>query len=532
MRYYANVRLPAARVIGKALCLVLTVTSFTACVAPTETGKTTKEGDQTAALVDVISAPTSGSGGSTVPPIDTSGDGAGTPTGPACTVDKFRQDGQYEYLRKVDILFMADHSGSMLDNWEKVVVNLQELVKEIPGDVDVQYGVILGDVGAWSGKLYSYGNAPRVLSNQTMTTEAIGAALFDSFAHAMNIEDPSSGEAVFYSLQEAVTTQLKANQALGFFRPDAALAVVMVSDEQEIGSPFPAVQAPGLPPRCDTAFEDNVKKRYYDAKGITVDTAYAAVKAAKGDMPFGAHALVNITKEDLFVNNSPLRSCLYESLGYGFFDMAKKTGGALYSIKVDFGKSMAVLGQAIRKDLTLTHDFKLSKPAEQVDAATIQATVDGRRVAHRYEPAVATVRLEDAGQPNSAIEIAHCEPFAQTPTPTPTPTPAPAPTPTPTPTPTPETDTWSIVGFDGTTSDTKAEMIWQTQNVATKATLHIGLSPTNLTLRKVETSEAKTVQYEIVDGLAPNTRYYFKVIASDANGRTVESNVISKETKE
>ena len=92
-------------------------------------------------------------------------------------------------------------------------------------------------------------------------------------------------------------------------------------------------------------------------------------------------------------------------------------------------------------------------------------------------------------------------------------------------------NTWSIQGFDGTTTSSSASIIWQTPGVATTAVLNVGTDPANLTLMSVSVGTASDTQLTTVAGLAPDTVYYFQVIATDANGRVVTSTVLSKRTK-
>ncbi|RYZ98299.1 MAG: hypothetical protein EOP11_20875, partial [Proteobacteria bacterium] len=193
--------------------------------------------------------------------------------GRACTVDRsFQASDDASRVKKLDMLFVMDHSGSMADDWARVAANLQNLVKELPADMDINYAVLLSNASAQKGKLFAAKNVPLVLSNKTMKVADIANNLQKTFTAGMNTpDDNGSGEAAFLSLYHAATSNAAANQKLGFFRPDAALSILFVSDEQEIGFPFPLVQAPGLPKRCDAAYEDNVKKLQYDNKGINLD---------------------------------------------------------------------------------------------------------------------------------------------------------------------------------------------------------------------------------------------------------------------
>lgn len=68
--------------------------------------------------------------------------------------------------------------------------------------------------------------------------------------------------------------------------------------------------------------------------------------------------------------------------------------------------------------------------------------------------------------------------------------------------------------------------------VVIKAILMIGLSATDLTHRSIAINDYRESQLVNVTGLNPSTSYYFKVIAVDKNGRTMESTVLFKRTKD
>ena len=421
-----------------------------------------------------------------------------------CTVDKFTQQGGGEQqVKKVDILFVMDHSGSMKDDWERVANNVKSLVRELPSDTNVRYAVLLADVGAWRGKLYSPAGWPTVIDNQAMNVNKVSMNLHKIFTEGMKVSDAGSGEASFHSLYHAVTTNAAANQKLGFFRPDAALSVIFMSDEQEIGFPFPNPQAPGLPPRCDSAFEDGIKKDYYDKKGINLEVTFDAVKKLKGDLPVKTHAFVNITKEDLFRRNSKNSQCLYDSLGYGYMEMVAKTKGVLFSIQEDKAEGLARCGKVIKDSLELQREFTLSKTADKVDAATILAAVDGALVSHSYKVASNSVSLENAGTLGSLIEVRHCEPTGQV--------------------------AWSLTGFHGTPAQFSVGLGWATAEYATNGKVLWGSSPASLT-NEAPSAGKGTSHAATVSGLSPNTVYHFQAVSWDEFGVEKRSDVLSFRT--
>lgn len=425
--------------------------------------------------------------------------------GRTCTVDRFQQQGGDQYVKKVDILFVMDHSGSMDDDWQRVATNIENLVKELPANTDTRFAVILGDVGTWSGRLYSPFNVS-YLDNQKMTTTEIAQALQKTFAAGMKVSDDGSGEALFYSLYKAVTTNAAANQKAGFFRPDAGLSILFMSDEQEIGFPFPSratLASQGLPYRCDESFEDGIKKKYYDDKGINMDVTYNAVKALKGEMPLKMHGFINITKADLFTHNSSTAKCLYDSIGYGYSDIVNKSKGVLYSIQADKAAGLSQCGRMIAQSLVLQHDFPLSKPAAQVDPVTILAAVDGTLVDGTYNAAANSEHLENAGVANSVVQIRYCAPDGRV--------------------------NWNLTGFAATPSQTSVALNWATAEYATNGRVMWGTSASALNNQADDANKA-TNHAVTVSGLSPNTLYYFQAISWDEFGQQKASAVISART--
>ena len=96
---------------------------------------------------------------------------------------------------------------------------------------------------------------------------------------------------------------------------------------------------------------------------------------------------------------------------------------------------------------------------------------------------------------------------------------------------TPLNTTWTIVGFDGATNATQANLIWNTPHEATTATVLVGLAANDLSLPPISVTTAAEVHQLSIPRLRPNTRYYFEVVATDADGVSVYSAVISKVTK-
>jgi Purple acid Phosphatase, N-terminal domain len=425
--------------------------------------------------------------------------------GRVCHVDRFRQAPAPQALKKVDVLFVMDHSGSMSAHWQKVAGNIENMVKQLPRDADIRYGVILGDVGYWRGKLYAPSKVPVILDNQKLSDQQIASYLQQTFAAAMKVTDVGQGEALFNSLQSAVTDHGTENQKLGFFRPDAALSILFMSDENEIGVARPANLPAGTPPKCDSADETQIRQQYYVSKGISTDSAFNAVKALKGDMPVKTSAFVEKTLADLWVDNSPKASCIYDMLGYGYFEMVAKTNGLLFSIQDKTENGLTQLGKVTNDAMALQHDFTLSQPATKVDPATILAAVDGSQVASTYNAAADSVHIDNSGAANSLVEIGYCEPAVNQP------------------------PVWSLGSVTGTPAQTSVALQWTTPGYATAGRVLWGTSASALS-NSVDDANTTANHGVTVSGLAPNTVYYFQVVSWDGFGQTQQSAVLSFRT--
>ena len=430
------------------------------------------------------------------------GDGHETPV---CVVDRFKQP-EAPVTNKQDVLFVMDNSVSMNRHWQLMAAKIGKLLQG-SGCKDIRIAVMVGGIEKHTGLLFAAPRQPKVLDASKLTEAQIMASLRKTFAHALTYDQTDwigAGEALFYSLYYGATTKSEAIRKQGFFRADAGLNVIFMSDDAEISYPYPSKQIWDLPPKCNWGHHEKVRKTYYLPRKIDADSTFTALRRLKGDMPLVTNAFVNITREDILVDNKLDAKCIYDSPGFGYFDIVKRSGGVLWSIHRDRSEGMMRVGMAANKRRNLIHDFHLSKPAAKVDPATIQAQVDAALVPHTYKPDTNVVHLENAGKAGSAIEIRHCEPVPQ--------------------------HQWSIEGFVGQAGETSASLSWLTREHATSGRVNYGTDPASLndTVAHPGTGTSHEIQ---ISGLTPNTVYYFQAISGDEHGTEKKSEVISLRTK-
>jgi hypothetical protein len=151
--------------------------------------------------------------------VELLGEGANTAT---MRVDDFSQKEE----SKVDVLFVIDTSGSMSGEQDNVAQNISSFYQWFePLQLDFHMGVITADDSDpnWAGKLI--GTNPRFISDQVNN----GAAALGQ----MVTTDGGGGEAGLGAMVLALSEPLLSGHNQGFYRDEAFLSVIFLSDEPE-----------------------------------------------------------------------------------------------------------------------------------------------------------------------------------------------------------------------------------------------------------------------------------------------------------
>lgn len=129
----------------------------------------------------------------------------------------------------LDILFVIDNSGSMYDDQEELADNFQYFVAEprfSDGSIDLHLGVTTTDTSLAGERGRVIGNPPVITSDTPNLAAAFGA-------NARVGTSGSSDEAGLSAMQLALTEPNLSGDNADFYRPHAALAVVIVTDEED-----------------------------------------------------------------------------------------------------------------------------------------------------------------------------------------------------------------------------------------------------------------------------------------------------------
>ncbi len=316
---------------------------------------------------------------------------------PQCFQERYMQP-DVVITRKLDLLFVIDTSGSLDTERAAVSDGIDAFVRELPVDVNFRISVMLahGDTSAYSGKLYNASGRPKVLDSQTRTMTQIRADLRANLTSVRTDSGTDGGEAMMYSLTRGLTgTRITDSKALGFFRDDAALAVVFVSDEQDICADFPV----GWNPVPDAQHsEDGAKARL--CSGINPNSVHELVRNVKGDMPY---LFASVIYHDMatWVHNNE------NEIGFGMMELTTSTNGVLIDLaNGDYSAGLSMAGRLATQKLDLLSDFTLARP--NINPDSIKVWVDGVREDYVYSSNTNEVHVGQPGIARSIVDINYC----------------------------------------------------------------------------------------------------------------------------
>lgn len=133
------------------------------------------------------------------------------------------------YNNKVDIIWMVDNSSSMLKHQERLSSQIPDLVKRLKSlKLDIHMAVVTSSVSL-DGRRFI--GDPRYLSINTPDLES-------KLAQRLIVgENGSNNERGLESIQSVLSPSYLQDEGAGFFREDALLAIIAISDEDDKAPP-------------------------------------------------------------------------------------------------------------------------------------------------------------------------------------------------------------------------------------------------------------------------------------------------------
>lgn len=305
-----------------------------------------------------------------------------------------------QVTKKIDILFVVDSSGSLNEERDAIGDGVDAFVAELPADADVRIAVMPAHATTWAGRLYRPSSTtPFVLDNQAMAMADIRAALRTRMRNVATETITDGGEAGIYSLDRAMEpTQLAESRAQGFFRSDAALAVVFVADENDICARYPV----GVVPVPDPNFKEGPAFNLY-CQYVTPENTYTRLRGFQGDRPLLVSGVV-------YHEGSVFPHTGENEIAYGYLEMIRAANG----LAVDLAgghvhEGLAQIGTLVTKKLSLKTEFTLDDHGGEIDPASVGVEVDAAQVPFVYVSEVKEVHLTShAGRENSEVYISYC----------------------------------------------------------------------------------------------------------------------------
>ncbi|MCB0385298.1 MAG: hypothetical protein KDD43_07880, partial [Bdellovibrionales bacterium] len=280
-----------------------------------------------------------------------------------------------EITKKIDILFVVDSSGSLNGERETIGDGVDAFVGELPGDADVRIAVMPAHATTWAGRIYRrQADKPYVLDNQSMEMADIRSILRYRMRNVVGETVTDGGETGVYSLNQAMEAdKLAESRGHGFFREDAALAVVFVADENDICARYPegVVQVPDPNGKEDPAFNTY-------CQDVTSESVYTRLRTFQADRPLLVSGIV-------YHEGSVVPRGGENEIGYGYLEMIRAANGV--AIDLSGGRlheGLAQIGSLVTKKLSLKTEFVLDNQGGEIDGETVGVEVDGAVVDFNY----------------------------------------------------------------------------------------------------------------------------------------------------
>jgi hypothetical protein len=331
------------------------------------------------------------------------------------------QQPEPENTKSIDLLFVADTSSSMNAKRASVANAVSSFVSALSSGTDYRIGVMLahGAKSSYSGKLYAASGSRVVLDSSLQSAAEIQSELKNSLVNVVSDPDDANGEAMMASFQNSLSgTRYSKIRSQGFYRNNAALAVIFISDENDICYP---PQNHGFTSFPDyVAAPTNIEQKAYasncvNASGQGTVTPASTLAALKSVKPEGDYSVAGIVHVD--PAKVPSGSGIEESIGHGILeliDQARLSAPgrelALDITSTDFAAGLSSFGALTSSHLSLLTVFQLTNA---IDPQSIIVSVDQSQVPYTFDAssAKAQINASDAGGAGSIVNIDACRAY-------------------------------------------------------------------------------------------------------------------------
>lgn len=317
-----------------------------------------------------------------------------------CKKAKFQQPDRLKN-KSVDILFVVDTSGSLKPERPLIVGEISQFVERLPASVDYSAAVLYAHEK--NGGLIE----KEVLSSKDKSSAEIREVLTTLVKNPRTESSTDGGEAGLYAFREAITTRLIENRLKGFFREQAALAVVFISDENDI---------------CSYGFKPEGVEFVRDPDNKEIP---AYNRLCRGDRPVNPTSILKdlmklqgdkpyLVSSIIYTGENSFSATGENEIGYGYLEVTELADGLLLDLaSKNFSQSMAEIGSLTATKLQLSTSFRIAQ-TENRSLAIKSVVVDGFRLpagSFDYKQELEQVQIDAdfVGGALSTIEINYCE---------------------------------------------------------------------------------------------------------------------------
>lgn len=326
----------------------------------------------------------------------------------------FQQASSFQ-ARKIDILWVIDNSGSMQSSQDNLIENFNSFIQKFQ-TLNYDFHMAVTSTDAYldavdTGGSYKNFYCPAFNKKCSILRDGPGKDATASLHSGINILDRTvsnltsvfnlnarqgtqgyGDERAFLSLK--TTLQNSANA--GFLRPDAFLAIIIVSDEDDFSHS-------GLTPALETLsnngyLTDSRTHKVSDYVSF-LDTLTNSSNGVRNYSVNTISILDETCKTQLNTTFTGRR------IGKRYMELANLTGGAKASLCDDFGGSLQLISDMV---LTLSSSFKLDR---EPLVETIKVVVDGNLVPNdsvngwTYDASNITVNFHGTSIPSADSKI-------------------------------------------------------------------------------------------------------------------------------
>ncbi len=310
-----------------------------------------------------------------------------------------------EIVRKLDILIVPDTSGSIKKEREAIASGLDHFVQTLPSEIDFRIGVMLahGSRSVHHSRLYKKSSGPLVLDSEIHSLPEIKSFLKDRMQNPVTDNYSDGGEMGLFSLFHSLSGEkLEEIKREGLMRDDAALAIIFVTDEQDICFDYP--------PHIQGVVDPNgseISSKARDCSGISANSVWNKLKKTIGDRPVVVGGIV-------YNNIYTIPFSGENELGHGILDMIELAGGLSVDLaNGSYRQGLTNLGRLASAKLIPESRFNLQ--LSPILESSIQVEVGGISADFTFDTNLNQVELVHPRDPFALTKVSYCTPKPETP---------------------------------------------------------------------------------------------------------------------